>query len=849
MQNGENASQWREISKRLQQAGIDYCLVDGKWSQKTDLEKIKVLFLPNVETLNAQQAINLEVWMDQGGRVIVTGPTGNLSNVVVRDKVRSLFGAYWAFPLTSASILRPEKDGWKEQKALSATMRGGVLIPSAINSQTAAVWLSDALRATKGDRKFPAVVLTDKSTFFGWRWGSDAFTSPALDSAWLKAALKRYGLNSSVSFASTSGQPKYCNGNYATLPQQQTLPVKSLPNSSLSALSALSPMSAPFPRSSSPPPIYQDAREIRQFDIMGKELNELIARVESTVITADASKSDFNSNTEQVIREQAARGGKSSDSSSYVLATRSHRLLTEAKQSLSSFYQLVKQGNYSQARQEWINTRRNLWQNYPTDRPLVQPEIRAVWLDRGTIVKCRSEAELALIFDRLAAAGMNTVFFETINASYPIYPSRIAPEQNPLTRGWDPLKTAVKLAHERKMELHAWVWVFAAANQAHNKKLNLPINYLGPVLSRYPNWAITDKKGHVFDHSRGYKKAFLDPANPQVQRYLLALVEEIAANYDVDGIQLDYIRYPFQSAKEPFGYSNISRQQFKAMTGIDPVNISPYHPLWNQWTGFRVQQVDNFVAAASRLIKQKYPDKILSVAVFPMNPRERLFRIQQNWEEWGRNHWVDLVFLMTYALDTENLEERTRHLEHPALTEVSSLVVPGIRLLNVPNPVTMDQIQSLRGIGTTGYALFAAENFNPELEDILKRTQGNSSLEQPLPYRQPFQAAEERYLLLQKEWNFLLSNNQLVMEESAREDWAQRADNLASILNQLAASPSAKKLQEAQTALESFQRRFPRWMQEYQKTQPYQVESWTNRLDTLDQLLQYGKNTVLKSSL
>ncbi|NEQ63802.1 MAG: hypothetical protein F6K53_43515, partial [Moorea sp. SIO4A1] len=40
--------------------------------------------------------------------------------------------------------------------------------------------------------------------------------------------------------------------------------------------------------------------------------------------------------------------------------------------------------------------------------------------------------------------------------------------------GWDPLKAAVKLAHERGMELHAWVWMFAAANQRHNAVLDQP---------------------------------------------------------------------------------------------------------------------------------------------------------------------------------------------------------------------------------------------------------------------------------------------------------------------------------------------------------------------------------------
>ena len=124
--------------------------------------------------------------------------------------------------------------------------------------------------------------------------------------------------------------------------------------------------------------------------------------------------------------------------------------------------------------------------------------MRAVWFDRGTIVKARSEADLAPLFDRIAKAGINTVFFETLNSGYPIYPSRVAPQQNPLARGWDPLKAAVKLAKERNMELHAWVWTFAVVNQRHNEILNLPRDYPGPVLARYPEWGTTDQKGNSF---------------------------------------------------------------------------------------------------------------------------------------------------------------------------------------------------------------------------------------------------------------------------------------------------------------------------------------------------------------
>jgi uncharacterized lipoprotein YddW (UPF0748 family) len=293
--------------------------------------------------------------------------------------------------------------------------------------------------------------------------------------------------------------------------------------------------------------------------------------------------------------------------------------ILQGSNKLQEFNRLVQQQSYIEARETWLQARRLLWENYPTDIKYDQSEIRAIWLDRGTLVQAKTESDLAVIFDRLAQAGINTVFLETVNSSYTIYPSSIAPEQNPSTRDWDRLKVAIQLAHQRNMELHAWVWIFAAANQGHNALLKLPRNYLGPVLSRHPDWINKSKNGDSFDHGLHNRKAFFDPAHPQARQYLLSLLDEIATNYDVDGIQLDYIRYPFQSRKlnSMFGYGKSSRWEFKQRTGVDPIKLTPSSRLWKQWLNFRIHQIDSFVETASTMLKQKRPDLLLSAAVFP----------------------------------------------------------------------------------------------------------------------------------------------------------------------------------------------------------------------------------------
>jgi len=354
-----------------------------------------------------------------------------------------------------------------------------------------------------------------------------------------------------------------------------------------------------------------------------------------------------------------------------------------------------------------------------------QSEIRSIWLDRETIVNAGSAEGLAQIFERFRAAGINTVFVETVNAGYTVYPSDVAPEQNPLTRGWDPLQSAVDLGKVYDIEVHAWVWLFAAGNRAHNRILGQPESYPGPILSARPDWAGFDNRGNLI--IPGKPKPFLDPANPEVRAYLIDLLDEIATRYDVDGIQLDYVRYPFQDAatSRTFGYGTAAREQFYELTGVDPVTIPSLNGgdrrlarLWSQWTDFRAQQISSFVAESSTHLRRRHPGLILSAAVFADDTYYRHHAIQQDWEDWADQGLVDWIVLMSYADSTHEFSE----LIQPWVLESSfhsTQIIPGIRLLNLPSAEARNQIELLRDLPVGGYALFAADNLNSEVQAML----------------------------------------------------------------------------------------------------------------------------------
>lgn len=173
-------------------------------------------------------------------------------------------------------------------------------------------------------------------------------------------------------------------------------------------------------------------------------------------------------------------------------------------------------------------------------------EIRATWLTTiygldWPTTKANSVAsiqkqkmELCQILDELKAANFNTVLLQTRLRGDVIYPSNIEPFNENLTGkatkspGYDPLAFAIEECHKRGLECHAWLVSIPLGKDKHVKDLG--------------KYSITKKKPQLC--KKYMEEWFLDPGNPETKEYLLSIVREIVSRYDVDGIHLDYIRYP-----------------------------------------------------------------------------------------------------------------------------------------------------------------------------------------------------------------------------------------------------------------------------------------------------------------
>ncbi len=122
-----------------------------------------------------------------------------------------------------------------------------------------------------------------------------------------------------------------------------------------------------------------------------------------------------------------------------------------------------------------------------------------------------------------------------------------------------------------------------------------------------------------------HRAVFVNPANPDVQAYELAVISEIVKNYDVDGIVLDRMRYPGIYAD----FSELSKEKFEAWLGQKlerfPEDIFEIDPIpgreiirgkyFGQWMEWRAKQIHDFVAEVRKSVKTAKPDALIGVYV------------------------------------------------------------------------------------------------------------------------------------------------------------------------------------------------------------------------------------------
>jgi uncharacterized lipoprotein YddW (UPF0748 family) len=177
--------------------------------------------------------------------------------------------------------------------------------------------------------------------------------------------------------------------------------------------------------------------------------------------------------------------------------------------------------------------------------PAPKHEFRAAWiatvanLDWPRSKDGRTPVQkhyLRQMLDRLKAAGINAAFFQVRTEADALYESDIEPWSYWLTgkQGrapdpfYDPLRFAIREAHKRGMELHAWLNPYRADRGNSYQPAS------GHVSQEHPEWLLTFGD-----------KEILDPGLPQVRDYVTRVVMDVVRRYDIDGVHFDDYFYPY----------------------------------------------------------------------------------------------------------------------------------------------------------------------------------------------------------------------------------------------------------------------------------------------------------------
>lgn len=177
----------------------------------------------------------------------------------------------------------------------------------------------------------------------------------------------------------------------------------------------------------------------------------------------------------------------------------------------------------------------------------VQRETRAVWVTTNfrldwpplSYDPAIQKQSLNEIFDNIKRKKLNTVYFQVRSNGTTMFESSYEPFSAYLTGKtgetpeYDPLEEAIKICRRKGLEIHAWINVIRCCAGEEEQISKHPDH----VYNKHPEWVVPFREN-------GSLSYWLDPGLPEVREYLVNLIAEIAEVYDIDGLHLDFIRYP-----------------------------------------------------------------------------------------------------------------------------------------------------------------------------------------------------------------------------------------------------------------------------------------------------------------
>ena len=345
--------------------------------------------------------------------------------------------------------------------------------------------------------------------------------------------------------------------------------------------------------------------------------------------------------------------------------------------------------------------------------PLIAPasELRGVWMTNIDSDVLFSRASLETALNRLSELNFNTVYPTVWNWGYTLYPSAIAERTTGFKQGLYPdlgktgrqealevaqgdrdmLLEVIELGHERNLKVIPWFeFGFMAPSDS-------------ALAVRHPDWLTQKVDGTLTTPEGDHDRVWLNPFHPEVQAFILGLVDEISENYDIDGFQVDdHMGLPVAYGYDPYTV-NLYKQEHN---GQSP----PIDPKDEEWTRWRADKITDVIGDIFVTLKSNRPDAVMSVSP---NPHVWAYEnYLQDWDTWLKRGYVEELIIQLYRTDLgrfvwEMGQDAMQFAREHIPTSVG--VLSGLRGRSVSMEIIEEQVQAVRDRGFSGVTFFFYE--------------------------------------------------------------------------------------------------------------------------------------------
>jgi uncharacterized lipoprotein YddW (UPF0748 family) len=254
----------------------------------------------------------------------------------------------------------------------------------------------------------------------------------------------------------------------------------------------------------------------------------------------------------------------------------------------------------------------------PADPPGDKGHERRIMQDEDTRWAA-SKGEIRRRIERVKAAGFNVYMPNVWDGAHAFYASRRAPlgpaVRDPADAGYDPLAYLIDLAHRNGIAVHPWFIVVRHAS--------------GPT---FPSSYLDGAPAGAFNvHSVEFRD------------FIVALIDEVAERYDVDGINLDYIQSLGYCSNAPCvdeyaaRYHRSLSEDWRAQERGEKV---PSLMAWN------AAAVTDIVSRAAAGVRRAKPQAVISIDANPLDHASRHQGLDE--ERWLKEGLIDTLIDMTY---------------------------------------------------------------------------------------------------------------------------------------------------------------------------------------------------------